>query len=161
MTGVVSQRWAIACAGLIGLWCSVAFCEGVAAETFTDEPVPIKEVLASPETYHLRPVLLEGIVHNVKPLEPYEQPSGTVCYSAYLFRLQDETGSLSVAVLGLCGVPMLREPDVAEGDHVFVKANVQAPGLGGYFLTLDGLRVAPADQKEAQAVAVQISRPGQ
>jgi hypothetical protein len=159
MTDWAFARWAIACVGVIVLCCAVALCGPVAAEIFTDAPVPIKEVLASPETYHLRLVLLEGIVHNVKPLEPYQQPSGTVCYSAYLFRLQDETGSLSVAVLGLCGVPLLRDPDVAEGEHVFVKANVQAPGRGGYFLTVNGLRVAPSDQKEAQAVAVQISRP--
>jgi hypothetical protein len=158
MTNWVRIQWVIAGASMIGLCCAVALCGPVAAENFTDAPVPIREVLASPETYHLRLVLLEGIVHNVKPLEPYEQPSGTACYSAYLFRLQDDTGSLSIAVLGLCGVPLLRDPDVAEGDHVFVKANVQAPGRGGYFLSTDGVPVAPQNQKEVQALAVQISR---
>jgi hypothetical protein len=144
---------------MIGLCCAVALCGPVAAETFTDEPVPIKEVLTSPERYHLRLVLLEGIVREVKSLDPYEQPTGTVCYSAYLFRLQDETGSLSIAVLGLCGVPLLREPDVVDGEHVFVKANIQAPGRGRSFLTAKGLLVTPAEQKEPQAIAVQISRP--
>ncbi|MGQ0810933.1 MAG: hypothetical protein ACT4OO_06890 [Nitrospiraceae bacterium] len=123
-----------------------------------EEPVSIQNVLAEPDSFHLRQITLEGTVREVQPLAPYTAPSGAMCYGAYLFRLEDETGSLPVAVLGVCGVPILRDPDVADDDRVMVRAAIQAPGHGGYFLTLSGLRVSTQDRGELQAVAVTISR---
>ena len=91
-----------------------------------DEPIPIAEILASPESYHLDLVTVQGTVRHVERLVPYHLPSGSTCYGAYTFTLRDETGSLAVSVLGFCGIPIFREPAVAEGDRIILRAQIHA-----------------------------------
>jgi len=120
------------------------------------DPVPIADILADPEPYQLRPVILQGRVQRIEVLEPYYQSSGSACYGAYRFTLQDDTGSLEIVVLGICGTPVLRPPLVTEGEMVIVVAQIRAPDGVGYPRRSDG----PAPPKESletvQATAVDI-----
>ena len=73
------------------------------------ELVSIGKVLAQPNTYHLEIIRMQGVVRNVEILMPHDpyQP-GDPCYGSYTFRLEDETGSIDVGVLGdrlHCGTP--------------------------------------------------------
>ena len=92
-----------------------------------DEPVPIGEVIADPDTYHIRIVLLQGTVRRVTPLPPYSPASDTTCYGAYTFTLEDETGAIEISVLGFCGAPVLRAPEVREGELILLKAQILSP----------------------------------
>ncbi|MGH7253609.1 MAG: hypothetical protein ACREIE_07400, partial [Nitrospiraceae bacterium] len=94
----------------------------------SDEPIAIGEIVADPDLYHLKLVTVQGTVRQVKALAPYVQTSGSTCYGAYTFRLEDDTGAIEIDVLGLCGNPVLKVPDVIEGDRVIVQAQILAPG---------------------------------
>jgi hypothetical protein len=121
-----------------------------------DEPVPIQQILEDPQVYHLRHVVLQGTVRDVQPLDPYTLPNGTNCYGAYLFRLEDDSAALSVAVLGICGKPLVRDPEVEDGARVELSATIQAPSHGGYYLSFHGLKVAAEQEGVVQAVADRI-----
>lgn len=121
-----------------------------------EEPTSLQQILEQPQVYHLRHVTLEGTVRDVQPLDPYTVPNGTNCYGAYLFRLEDETSSLSVAVLGICGKPLVRDPEVEDGERVTVSATIQAPSHGGYYLSFRGLKVIGEQEGLVQAVADRI-----
>lgn len=123
---------------------------------WAEEPVSIQQILEAPQVFHLRRVTLLGTVRDVQPLDPYQLPNGTPCYGAYLFRLEDDTSSLSVAVLGLCGKPLVRDPEVEEGARVEVGATIQAPSHGGYYLSFRGLKVVTEQEGVVQAVADRI-----
>ncbi|MGH7165545.1 MAG: OB-fold nucleic acid binding domain-containing protein [Nitrospiraceae bacterium] len=120
------------------------------------ESVPIADILADPEPYHLRPVTLQGKVRRIEVLEPYYQPSGSACYGAYRFTLEDGTGSLEIAVLGVCGVPVLRPPLVIEGDSVVVVAQIRATDRAGYPRRFDGSTPPQESLQAVQATAVDI-----
>jgi len=126
-----------------------------------DEPVPIGLILADPEPYHLHLVTIQGTVQQVQVLDPYRQPSGTICYSTYLFTLQDDTGSIDVAVLGTCGLAVVRPPDVSDGDRVTVKAQVQAPGHLGTLYGLDKKPLYGVNLEGLHAIVKEISQMGQ
>jgi hypothetical protein len=121
------------------------------------EPTPIRDILDEPPRYHLKQVVLSGTVRNVQPLDPYKLPAGTTCYGAYLFYLEDETASISVAVFGICGFPTVKDPDVEDGTRVQVQATIQAPSHGGYYLSFQGLKVAGEREGVVQAVADRIT----
>lgn len=121
------------------------------------EPTSVQAILADPSAYHLRQAGLQGTVRQVHPLDPYETPSGTRCYGAYLFQLEDDTGIIAVAVPGLCGVPLVKDPDVQDGDRVFVEATIQTPSHGGYALSLKGLKITTEQEGTVQAVATRIT----
>jgi hypothetical protein len=121
-----------------------------------EEPVSIQQILEEPRTFHLHHVTLQGIVRDVQPLDPYTLPNGTNCYGAYLFRLEDDSSALSVAVLGLCGKPLVRDPEVEDGARVEVSAVIQAPSHGGYYLSFRGLKVITETEGLVQAVADRI-----
>ncbi len=99
-------------------------CGGLA---LADEPVPIGDVVADPDAYHFRIVPLQGTVRKVQSLPPYAPGSDTICYGAYTFTLEDDTGSLEVSVLGICGKPTLRKPEVVEGDIILLNAQILSP----------------------------------
>ena len=122
--------------------CSIALGAIALSTAFAAEPVTIREILDQPAIYHLKQVTLFGTVRNVQPLDPYRLPAGTTCYGAYLFYLEDETASINVAVFGLCGVPTVKDPDVEDGARVELRATIQAPSHGGYYLSFQGLKVA-------------------
>lgn len=121
-----------------------------------EEPLSIQQVLEDPHVYHLRHVTLQGTVRDVQPLDPYTLPNGTNCYGAYLFRLEDDSSALSVAVLGICGKPLVRDPEVEDGDRVVISATIQAPSHGGYYLSFRGLKVITEQEGLVQAVADRI-----
>ncbi|MGD9727453.1 MAG: OB-fold nucleic acid binding domain-containing protein [Nitrospiraceae bacterium] len=121
------------------------------------EPTQVQDILGTPSAYHLRQAALQGTVRNVQALDPYETPAGTVCYGAYLFQLEDDTGVIAVAVPGLCGVPLVKDPDVQDGDRVFVEATIQTPSHGGYSLSLKGLKITTEQEGTVQAVATRIT----
>jgi hypothetical protein len=127
----------------------------------TDQPtdtIPIADLLADPEPFHLKLVPLRGVVRNVRALEPYYQPSGAGCYGAYTFMLEDATGSLHVSVLGLCGTPILKNPDVADGDQVLVTAEIHAADIKGTARKSDGSPFPDLDPEGVYAVARIIAR---
>ncbi len=121
------------------------------------EAVTVQDVLADPALFHLRQITLKGTVRNVQPLDPYEIPAGSTCYGGYLFNLEDDTATLPIAVPGLCGVPMVKDPDVEDGARVAVDATVQAPSHGGYALSFKGAKVAIDREGIVQAIANRIT----
>jgi hypothetical protein len=121
-----------------------------------DEPIPIQQILDEPHVYHLRHVVLQGTVHDVQPLDPYTLPNGTNCYGAYLFRLEDDSATMAAAVLGICGKPLVRDPEVEEGARVELSVTIQAPSHGGYYLSFRGLKVVAEQEGVVQAVVDRI-----
>lgn len=121
-----------------------------------EEPIQIATIEADPDTYHLHDVMLHGRVHDLQVLDPYFQPSGSACTGAYLFTLEDETGFLQVAVLGVCGMPAFRPPEVREGETILLKAVIHAPGRFGYSYSLEGLRRPGSSSAPLHAVAREI-----
>jgi hypothetical protein len=75
-----------------------------------EESVMIGAILEDVEAYHLRMVTMKGTVRDVRERGPYQLPNGTACYGAYTFLLEDDSGMLEVAVVGICGRPALRSP---------------------------------------------------
>lgn len=136
--------------------CSIALGAIVLSTAFGADPVTIREILEQPAIYHLKQVTLLGTVRNVQPLDPYRLPAGTTCYGAYLFYLEDESASINVAVFGLCGVPTVKDPDVEDGARVELRATIQSPSHGGYYLSFQGLKVAGEREGVIQAVADRI-----
>jgi hypothetical protein len=92
-----------------------------------DEPVPIGEVVADPDVYHFRLIPLQGTVRQVTQLPPYAPSPDTTCYGAYTFTLEDESGSMEVEVLGICGKPLLRKPEVGDGERILLIAQILSP----------------------------------
>jgi len=121
-----------------------------------DEPISIQQILEEPQVYHLRHVVLQGTVRDVQSLEPYTLPNGTNCYGAYLFRLEDDSATMPVAVLGICGKPLVRDPEVEDGERVELSATIQAPSHGGYYLSFRGLKMITEQEGVVQAVADRI-----
>ena len=117
----------------------------------------IAQILDEPRIFHLRQVVLQGTVRNVQPLDPYKLPAGTTCYGGYLFQLEDETASITVAVFGQCGIPIVKDPDVEDGSRIELHATIQAPSHGGYYLSFQGVKVAGEREGVIQAVADRIT----
>lgn len=92
-----------------------------------DEPVSIGEVVADPDAYHFRTIPLQGTVRQVTPLPPYSPGQDTTCYGAYTFTLEDETGSIEISVLGICGKPLLRKPEVNDGEGILLAVQILSP----------------------------------
>ncbi len=146
------RTWLIC--GLLGLALGLAMNHSLAS---AEETVTVQEILADPALFHLRQITLRGTVRNVQPLDPYEIPAGSTCYGGYLFGLEDDTAMLPVAVPGLCGVPMVKDPDVEDGARVAVEATVQAPSHGGYALSFKGGKIAMDQEGVVQAIANRIT----
>jgi len=99
-------------------------CTGTA---LADEPVPIGDLVADPDTFHFKIVILQGAVSHVTPLPPYSPTPDTTCYGAYAFTLKDDSGAVDVSVLGICGRPLLREPEVRDGERIQLTAQILSP----------------------------------
>ena len=121
------------------------------------EPITIREIIDEPKSFHLKQVTLRGTVRNVTPLDPYKLQAGTMCYGAYLFYLEDETSSINVAVYGRCGVPLVKDPDIEDGQRIELTATIQSPSHGGYYLSFQGVKVAREREGVIQAVADRIT----
>lgn len=132
-----------------------------ATPALPEEPVTISDIVADPETFHLKQVTIQGVVGRVKELEPYYLPSGSACYGAYTFLLEDDSADgavLDVAVLGICGALRIRFPEVADGDRVRVQAEIQVPSRFGQSRALDGSWIVKAHEPAVRAIAKSISR---
>lgn len=153
MASIVKHPRHLLASLMLALWVS-----GLVWQTrvMAAEPIAIQNILDAPRDYHLRQVILQGTVRNVQPLDPYKLPAGTACYGAYLFYLEDKTASINVAVFGICGVPLVKDPDVEEGDRIELQATIQAPSHGGYYLSFQGLKVVGEREGMIQAVADRI-----
>lgn len=123
---------------------------------WAEDSTSIQQILEEPRAYHLRHATLRGIVRDVQSLAPYTVPNGDNCYGAYLFRLEDDEATIPVAVLGICGRPLVRDPEVEDGDRVEVSVTIQAPSHGGYYLSFKGLKVVTEQEGVVQAVADRI-----
>lgn len=137
--------------------CSMGFELVLLSVALATDSVPIREILDAPAAYHLKQVVLSGTVRDVQPLDPYKLPAGTMCYGAYLFHLEDETASINVAVFGICGFPTVKDPDVEDGARVELRATIQAPSHGDYYLSFQGLQVVGEREGVIQAVADRIT----
>ncbi|NJL16719.1 MAG: hypothetical protein HC938_05490 [Nitrospira sp.] len=73
-----------------------------------------------------------------------------------MFRLEEDEATIPVAVLGICGKPLVRDPDIENGDRIEVSATIQAPSHGGYYLSFKGLKVVTEQEGVVQAVADRI-----
>ncbi|HBH78275.1 MAG TPA: hypothetical protein DDY39_00495 [Nitrospira sp.] len=120
------------------------------------DPISLQQILEEPKIYHLRHVTVRGTVRDVQPLAPYTLANGDPCYGAYLFRLEEDEATLSVAVLGICGKPVVRDPEVEDGDRVEVSATIQAPSHGGMILSFKGPKTTTEEESVVQAVADRI-----
>lgn len=130
----------------------------IASSGGAQELVAIEEIVARPDLYHLHQVIIQGTVRDVQALTPYKLSTGDYCYGAFLFRLEDDTGSIAVALLGFCDKPIIRDLGVTEGDEASVQATIHAPGHGGYYLSVQGLRISTEERGEIQAIAANITR---
>ena len=119
-------------------------------------PCHPRSIFNKPRRYHLKQVVLQERCESVQPLDPYKLPAGTTCYGAYLFYLEDD-GLINVAVFGLCGVPTVKDPDVEDGARIELRATIQAPSHGGYYLSFEGLRKITRREGIIQAVADRIT----
>ncbi|GKS65824.1 hypothetical protein YTPLAS72_31280 [Nitrospira sp.] len=121
-----------------------------------EEPIAIQQILEEPRVYHLRHVTMHGTARDVQPLAPYTVPNGDNCYGAYLFRLEEDEATIPVAVLGICGRPLVRDPEIEDGERIEVSATIQAPSHGGYYLSFKGLKAVTEQEGVVQAVADRI-----
>ena len=128
---------------------------------FPEDLISITDIVTDPEVFHLKQVTIQGVVGRVKELAPYYLPSGSACYGAYTFLLEDDSANgsvIDVAVLGVCGAPRMRFPEVADGDRVRVQAEIQVPSRFGQSRALDGTWIARGPEPAVQAIAKSISR---
>ena len=146
------------CTAALSLWLMTVL---MAPPTYSDEPVSISDIVTDPEVFHLKQVTIQGVVGRVKELQPYYLPSGSACYGAYTFLLEDDSANgsiLDVAVLGVCGAPRMRFPEVADGDRVRVQAEIQVPSRFGQSRALDGTWIEKGHEPAVRAIAKSISR---
>jgi len=121
-----------------------------------ESPVAIGTIVRDPEPFHMKEVLLQGRIKQVQAIEPYYLASGAGCYGAYRLTLEDATGSLPVAVLGVCGTPFIRLPPAETDEQVMVRGQVHAPGHVGTFYGLDGRPLPDANPDELHLVTAEI-----
>ena len=139
-------------------WLCALFALLAGSSAFADEAVPIGEILAHPESYHLRIIPIQGTVGKVEILKPHDPfQAGDTCYGAYVFELKDNTGSLELGVFGHtsnCNKPIEGDvPVVAIGDKVLVQAQIHAPG----HYTEEWRSPIPIDRSTTQAIATKIT----
>lgn len=128
-----------------------------AGPAVAEESVTIGAIRADAEPFHMRYVIMQGKLTEVQALEPYYLASGAGCYGAYKLTLEDGTGVLPIAVLGICGVPTIRPVPASVGDRVRIRAQVHAPGHFGSFSGIDRKPIPGANPDELHAVASEIT----
>ena len=120
-----------------------------------EESVRISSILKTPDDYHLQVVTVEGRVQDMEPVQQ-GRSMGRECASVR-FRLEDQTGSISVLVPGPCGNPGLAAPFIpgfTNEDRVFIEARIEAPG----YYTGQGLPPGGALRGAVEAVAKKVWR---
>ena len=86
----------------------------------TTEPIMIKTLLADATYYQGHEIAVVGIAKDVEERPPMPACKHILRYGDYVFELKDESGSIRVEVMGMCGnqggVKLARD-----GDRVLVK----------------------------------------
>jgi len=152
------SRWFLA-----GAFSGVGWVAPVLAGTLTGvvtsfDVTAIGKILERPEAFHMQLVQVEGVVRDIEVFRQHDpsQP-GTPCAGAYLFSLEDATGTLRIGVLGNrtnCEMAIEnQQPEVHEGEHLRVTARIHAPGM--YIEKMKDPR--PVQYTTTQGMAVQIT----
>ncbi|MFO0699974.1 MAG: hypothetical protein U0236_12155 [Nitrospira sp.] len=115
-------------------------------------------ILEHPEAFHMQLVQVEGIARDIEVLQQHHpfQP-GDPCAGAYLFSLEDTTGTLRIGVLGNrtnCGMAIEgQQPEIHEGERLRVNVRIHAPGR--YIEKMKD--PTPVQYTTTQGIAVQIT----
>ena len=100
----------------------------LAFESREADLVPIGTVLSDPQHYNLKSVRFQGTITGITVL-PFQ--GGCRDVDAYLFQLEDGTGSIAVWDEGFCPAhsisPLLVQTSTKMGDRISVTAIVLAP----------------------------------
>lgn len=109
---------------------SLLACTLVASPTFPDtlsssarsttEPVRIRTLLDAATSYQAHNVAVIGIAKDIEKWPPLPAGKCGIRYDSYVFKVEEESDSIRVEVMGTCGVQGVAEP-VREGDRVFVE----------------------------------------
>jgi len=86
----------------------------------TTEPVLIRTLLDAATSYQAHNVAVSGRAKDVEKWSPVPAGKCGILYDSYVFKVEDESGSIRVEAMGTCGVRGMVEP-VREGDRVFVE----------------------------------------
>lgn len=104
--------------------------QALALDPREPDMVPIGTVLADPQHYNLKSVRFQGVITGITVL-PRQGGCGDV--DAYLFQIDDETGSIAVLDEGLCldlwrsVSPILVLTSTKRGDRISITAIVMSP----------------------------------
>lgn len=138
-----------------GFFVATVLVFAVTIASSADVVVPIQQIIARPEGYHLKTIQVEGIATHVETLPPtFINKLGALCWGAYTFVIADETGSLQVEVPSLCGRSKDAVTIVTENERVSAVVRIEAPG----YYTGQGIP-PPGKIKEAtRAILIRISK---
>ena len=81
----------------------------------------IKTLLAEATSYQGHEIAVAGIAKDVEARPPMPACKHMLRYGDYVFDLKDESGSIRVEVMGMCGIPRGGVKIVRDGDRVLVK----------------------------------------
>lgn len=95
---------------------------------FANDPVPIGNVLSSPNSYQLHVVTLQGKVREIELAKPYGSKCGLV-FNGFTFSLEDDTGLIQVFVGGHCRQASYKEFPVKEGEAVLVEGQIEVQNV--------------------------------
>jgi hypothetical protein len=118
----------------------------------------IGKIVEHPKAFHMQLVQVESVVRDIEVFQQHDpfQP-GDPCAGAYLFSLEDATGTLRIWALGNrtnCGMVIEgQQPEIHEGDHLRVNARIHAPGM--YIERMKDPR--PVQYTTTQGIAVEIT----
>jgi hypothetical protein len=96
--------------------------------SFADEIVPIGNILASPASYQLRVLVLQGKARKIELVKPYGTKCGLVV-DGFTFDLEDETGLIEVFVPGHCRQPPYKDFPVGEREVVVVEGQIEVQNV--------------------------------
>ena len=68
-----------------------------------DEPIPIRVLLDSATAHNTHTVTIGGIIRDMKAFPPFVTKLCSAVYGSYVLTLEDDSGSISVEVFGVCG----------------------------------------------------------
>jgi hypothetical protein len=139
----------------LGRWaCCIQVWFLLSAAMASAEVVQIGNITTRPEAYHLRDVQLQGVATHIQALPPtYMTKFGTMCYGAYTFTLDDETGSIVVEVPSMCGRSQEAVTIIAENQKVSVAVRIEAPG---YYT---GSGIVPPGEVKSTTRAIALREP--
>jgi hypothetical protein len=126
----------------------------LSAAVVSAEMVQIGSILTRPEAYHLKSIQLQGLATNVQARPPvFNAKFGAMCFGAYIFTLDDETGSIAVEVPSVCGRSQEAVAIITENQKVSVDVRIEAPG---YYT---GSGITPPGEIKSTTRAIALREP--